>query len=143
MTDGYLLDVGVLIALYDPRHVHHRPVRSWFADISVWATTPVTEAAFVRLLTNPAVMGESLTPLDALAALSAVRHAPGHRYLVDDSSLALPHIDLSPLAGHRQVTDFHLLNLSVQAGLRFATIDARFARALSAEDRAWVSVVPV
>ncbi|MGB4779092.1 TA system VapC family ribonuclease toxin [Microbacterium sp.] len=143
MTEGYLLDVGLLLALYDPRHVHHGSARSWFESIHTWATTPVTESSFVRLLSNPTVMGEVVAPADAIAALDAIRHAPGHRFLVDDSSLAHPHITLTSLMGFRQVTDFHLLNLAVRAGLSLATFDARFARALTEEDRAHLTLVPV
>lgn len=137
-----LLDVGVLLALYDPRHVHHDAAREWFATVETWATTPLTESAFVRLLSNPVVMAEDIPPLDAVAALDAVRHAPGHRFLTDDSSLAHPHVDLRSLVGHRQVTDFHLLNLAVRVGLRFATFDGRFARALAEDDRRHVVLVP-
>lgn len=143
MTEGYLLDVGVLLALYDPRHVHHASARAWFDSVEVWATTPLTEAAFVRLLSNPTVMGEEIAPVDAIAALDAIRHAPGHRFLVDDSSLAHPHVTLTSLVGFRQVTDFHLLNLATRAVMMFATLDARFARSLTEEDRRQVTVVPV
>lgn len=143
MTEAHLLDVGVLLALYDPRHVHHAASRAWFDTVDAWATTPLTEAAFVRLLSNPVVMGEQVSPVDAVAALDAVRHAPRHRFLADDSSLAHPHVSLTSLAGFRQVTDFHLLNLAVRAGLRFATFDARFVRALADDARAYVTLVPV
>ncbi|PZU49785.1 MAG: VapC toxin family PIN domain ribonuclease [Microbacterium sp.] len=143
MTEGYLLDVGVLLALYDPRHVHHGSARNWFESAEVWATTPTTESAFVRLLCNPTVMGEDVPPAQALAALDAIRRAPEHRFLIDDSSLAHPHITLTSLMGFRQVTDFHLLNLAVRAGLSFATFDARFARSLTEQDRRHVTIVPV
>lgn len=143
MSSAYLLDVNVLLALYDPRHVHHSAARTWFERVDAWATSPVTETAFVRLLSNPAVMGEEVTPREAIAALDAVRHAPGHRFLVDDSSLAHAHIDLGALVGHRQVADFHLINLAVRAGARFATFDAQLVAALSPEDRASVTLIPV
>ena len=143
MSDVHLLDVDVLIALYDPRHVHHSAARIWFERVDAWATTPVTETAFVRLLSNPVVMGEEVTPREAIAALDAVRHAPGHRFLTDDSSLAHAHIDLGALVGHRQVTDFHLVDLAARAGIRFATFDARLVAALSPDDRASVTLIPV
>lgn len=141
MSEGYLLDAGVLLALYDPRHIHHAGARLWFAGIDTWATTPLTEAAFIRLVSNPRVSGEDVPPREAIAALDAIRHSPGHRFLVDDSSLAHPHIDVDSLVGCRQVTDFHLLNLAVRAGLRFATFDVRFIRSLSPGDREHVVAV--
>ncbi|MFT4052024.1 MAG: hypothetical protein QM677_07225 [Microbacterium sp.] len=143
MSDGYLLDVNVLLALYDPRHVHHHRARNWFSAVEVWATTPMTETAFVRLLSNPAVSGEETPPVEAIAALNTIRHAPGHRFVLDDSSLAHPHLDLGSLVGFRQVTDFHLLNLAVRAGLHLATFDARLRLALSPDDREHVTLIPV
>lgn len=143
MSDGFLLDVNVMLALYDPRHVHHGSARAWFENVSTWATTPLTESAFVRLVSDPAVSGEVVSPSEAIDALDAIRHAPGHRFLVDDSSLAHPHIGLGALVGHRQVTDFHLVNLAFRAGLQFATFDGRLALALDPSDRAAVLLIPV
>ena len=39
-----LLDVNVLIALLDRRHVHHEPAHGWFATAQAdgWATCPLT-----------------------------------------------------------------------------------------------------
>ena len=50
-----LLDVNVLIALMDPRHVHHEQAHSWFAGSapSAWATCPITENAVLRILGHP------------------------------------------------------------------------------------------
>lgn len=142
MPDGHLLDANVLLALYDPRHVHHASARSWFEDVDLWATTPLTEAAFVRLVSNALVAGEHISPREAMDALRAIRRSPGHRFLVDDSSLAHPHFNLDALMGYRQVTDFHLVNLAIRADLRFATFDARLVRSLEAADRRYVTIIP-
>jgi predicted nucleic acid-binding protein len=54
-----LLDVNLLIALFDPAHVHHEAAHGWFArnGKDCWATCPLTENAFVRILSNPAYPG--------------------------------------------------------------------------------------
>lgn len=143
MTSTYLLDANVLLALYDPRHVHHVGARRWFEGVDEWATTPITEAAFVRLVGDPAVSGAGASPREAIVALDAIRHAPGHRFLIDDSSLGRSHIDLGSLISVRQVTDFHLLNLAVRAGLIFATFDARFTRSLAPDDRPFAALILV
>ena len=51
-----LLDVNVLIALFDQEHVHHELSHDWFSDNrrDGWATCPVTENGFLRVLSNPA-----------------------------------------------------------------------------------------
>ena len=56
MSRVALLDVNVLVALFEPEHIHHETAHDWFADESShgWATCPVTENGFVRVLANPA-----------------------------------------------------------------------------------------
>src|SRR5205807_1947335 len=51
-----LLDVNVLVALFDPDHVHHEPAHRWFAEQrgTGWATCPLTENGLLRVLTHPA-----------------------------------------------------------------------------------------
>ena len=56
MSQVALLDVNLLVALFDPDHIHHDLAHDWFEDHhrSGWATCPVTENGFVRVLANPA-----------------------------------------------------------------------------------------
>ena len=141
MTDRpFLLDVNLLLALFDPRHVHHRAAHGWFDDVAAFATTPLTETAFVRLVSNPEVGGES--PATALGALREIRGLPGHAFVPDDASLADSAIALHALVGHRQVTDFHLVELATRHEMTVATFDARLRRSLTAPDRRHVLVVP-
>ncbi len=62
MTDKAtaLLDVNVLVALADPRHVHHEAARQWFEGEDAFATTPLTEVAFVRLMSHPLIDSKSM-----------------------------------------------------------------------------------
>ncbi|MFT4164173.1 MAG: PIN domain-containing protein [Microlunatus sp.] len=138
----YLLDANVLIALANSNHVHHASAHRWFASIDRWATTPITEAAFVRLQSNPVVTGSEISCASALGALAAMRQHPGHVFLGDESSLANPSINLTSLVGFRQVTDFHLVNLCAAQGGVLATFDAKIRNALAAADRRLVEVVP-
>jgi predicted nucleic acid-binding protein len=50
-----LLDVNVLVAFFDPDHVHHDLAHDWFAGQrrSGWATCAITESGFVRVISNP------------------------------------------------------------------------------------------
>ena len=45
-----LLDINVLVALFDADHVHHDFAHDWFIDHHErgWATCPVTENGFIR-----------------------------------------------------------------------------------------------
>jgi predicted nucleic acid-binding protein len=51
----FLLDVNALIALFDSAHVHYSAAHRWFEDEGKkgWRTCPVTENAFLRILSNP------------------------------------------------------------------------------------------
>ena len=138
----YLLDVNVLIALAWPNHLHHARAQVWWAGVERWATTPVTESAFVRLSVNPAVVGRGVTVAEALALLRAVRSTPGHVFIPDESSLVSARVDLSRVATSRQITDAHLVNVAAGAGAVLATLDAEIVELLAPADRALVALVP-
>jgi len=48
----YLLDVNLLVALFDRRHLNHEAAHDWFArrGIDSWATCPITENGFLRVI---------------------------------------------------------------------------------------------
>lgn len=119
-----LLDINVLVALAWDSHVHHVPAREWFvANASQgWATCPITESGFVRVSANPKVLPHPISATDARRVLAALRAAPVHRFLTDDVSLADD--DVPTIAGHRQVTDVHLLTLARRSGVRLVTFDS-------------------
>lgn len=138
----YLLDVNVLIALSVPTHQHHLPAVEWFDEADFeWATTPLTEAGYVRLMTNPKVVGFSVSVPQAIEGLSELRDEAGFRFLPDGTSLAESAIDLGPLAGTKQVTDFHLVNLAARSDMRLATFDGSLLRSLAEADRGHVYVI--
>lgn len=142
-TEPHLLDLNVLIALAWPQHVHHARAHAWFGAITgPWMTTPITEAGFVRLSTNPAVVTERVTMPTALGMLVAMRSVPGHVFLPDSSTLAIPAVALDAVATSRQVTDAHLVNLAASSGALLATLDRGIQRMLAPADRAHVVMLP-
>jgi uncharacterized protein len=123
---GFLLDVNVLIAMAWPTHRDHQKVHEWLARHARdgWATCPLTQTSFVRILSNPAFSANALAPTDALTLLQANLAHPAHRFWADEVSL----IDsLKPfvqkLAGHRKVTDAYLLGLAIHKRGKLATMD--------------------
>ncbi|HTQ69561.1 MAG TPA: TA system VapC family ribonuclease toxin [Solirubrobacteraceae bacterium] len=119
-----LLDVNALVALAWDSHVHHARMRAWFAanGPAGWATCPLTESGFVRVSSNPKVLPSAIGVAAAREVLSGLRAAPGHRFLVDDVSLSDD--DVPVIAGHRQVTDAHLLTLARRRNVHLVTFDA-------------------
>ena len=132
MKAGFLLDVNILIAMAWPTHRAHEKVQEWLSHHARegWATCPLTQTAFVGILSNPAFSPHALSPGDALALLRANLGHPGHRFWVDELSFIQALEPLTPrLAGHQQVTDAYLLGLAMHKKGTLATMD-RAVRAL-------------
>lgn len=138
-----LLDINVLLALVNARHVHHQQAHAAFARTeSGWATTPVTETGFVRLMLTPAVTGLELSAADVLGALNSIRSHPGWHWLPDDVSPTDDHITMQVLGGRRQVTDLHLVALAARHNAKLWTFDAALPRILTPTDREHVHLLP-
>ena len=122
-----LLDVNALVALAWDSHVHHARVRAWFAanGRAGWATCPITESGFVRVSSNPKVLPSPIGVASARAVLASLRTAGTHRFLADDVSIT--DTDFPDIAGHRQVTDAHLLTLARRRAVPLVTFDAGLA----------------
>ena len=127
-------DVNVLVALTNATHVFHVESHRWLAATQRYATTPVTECGLVRMLLNPVVVGQTVTSQQALEILARIRADPRAEFIPDDSTLASPRVDLIGLGGHKQVTDWHLLNLAASHDAQIVTFDRRIARATVAPD---------
>ena len=122
----HVLDVNVLVALFDPDHVHHEVAHDWFAAHRTegWATCPATENGFVRVLSNPAYNG-TLTRLEAIVERLRMFCASGQHHFWQDavSVTDLAAIRPSYMRGHRQLTDVSLLALATRMGGRLTTFD--------------------
>jgi toxin-antitoxin system PIN domain toxin len=126
VKNGFLLDVNVLIAMAWPTHQAHEKVQEWLARHARegWATCPLTQTSFVRILSNPAFSPNALTPGDALTLLQTNVAHPAHRFWADDVSLEEALEPLTHrLAGHQQVTDAYLLGLTIEKKGKFVTLD--------------------
>jgi uncharacterized protein len=119
-----LLDVNVLVALFDATHVHHEAAHDWFADARTdgWATCAITENGFVRVLSHPTSGVTERTPaiLESLRTFCASGH---HVFWPDRVSLRESLFELSVAQGHRQLTDIYLLGLATAMGGVLATFD--------------------
>jgi uncharacterized protein len=145
-VSGYLLDVNVLIALSWPQHIHHARVQRWFAGHfrHGWATCPFTQAAFVRLLSNPSFTPDCLTVGDAIKLLGENLTHSAHRFWADDLTLGDA---IEPfrnrLVGHQQVMDAYLLGLALRKKGNLATLDSAILTLLpeASPDRSRVEVI--
>ena len=86
-----LLDVNVLLALFDVHHLRHHRALAWWTDNrqSGWASCPLTQNGFVRVISG-ARYPRRLNFVDALALLQAQIAVPDHVFWPDDISLTDP-----------------------------------------------------
>ena len=127
-----LLDVSVLVALFDDGHVGHEAAHDWFTDNGAlgWATCPITESGIMRVLGNPSYATGFTPILEIAARLDAFCAATDHHFWPDDVSFRnRTRFHLDGVRGYRQLTDVYLLGLAVQHGGRFVTLDQRVSLA--------------
>ena len=123
----YLLDINVLVALFDAAHVHHEPAHRWFGatGMASWATCPITENGLVRVLSNPAYPTVSTSPAEVANRLRVFCTHSGHVFWPDTVTLADATLfDLSRLGGHQQITDLYLAGLAYRNDGSLATFDS-------------------
>lgn len=122
-----LLDINVLIALCDPNHIDHQRVTTWFqkTGAKAWASCPITENGFVRILSNPHYPGLSGSVTAAAHLLQKLREHKGHSFWPDDYSIVDGDIDLNKATGNRQLTDLYLLGLAAKRKCKFSSLDTR------------------
>jgi len=130
---AFLLDANLLVALmWAPQEAHSR-VQDWFSRNARqgWATCPFTQAAFIRIVSNPAFSPNSVTVREAAKILDANLNNPYHRFWADEISFGEAIKTLGGhLRGHPQVTDAYLLGLVIHNKGRLATLDRSIASLL-------------
>ena len=124
MSVPALLDVNVLVALFDAHHIHHDEAHEWFAAHRAlgWATCPITESGFVRVVSSGLYGASGERASTAVERLRAFCASGDHQFWRDALSLQDEIFDLSR-ANSRQLTDVYLLGLAVNRKGRLATFD--------------------
>jgi toxin-antitoxin system PIN domain toxin len=120
-----LLDINVLLALFDSGHLFHRRALGWWSGNKAdgWASCPLTENGYLRIVSQ-ASYPRPAKLADAAVQLRAWALPPLHEFWPDDVSIldgAL--IDYSRLLSPKRITDVYLLALAVKHGGRFVTLD--------------------
>ena len=133
-----ILDVNVWLAAAWARHVHHPLAKRWLdAEDDELAFCRVTEMAFLRLLTNPAVRGDdALTRRQAWDLLQTLQADPRVKFLPEPRGLAPLWIAFSKrddrshllwtddyLAAFAQAAEAELVTLDAQLRTRYPSVD--------------------
>jgi toxin-antitoxin system PIN domain toxin len=121
-----LLDVNVLVALFDPAHQHHESAHRWLGRNAKrgWATSQITVSGCVRVLSNPKYPTVDATPSEVIEHLRIFCSLPHHEFWGEGYSL----IDTSlfriqAITGHQMLTDVCLLGLAVRRHGKLVTFD--------------------
>lgn len=117
----FLLDINILIALADPDHEHHGKAETFFLanHNQGWATCPITENGFVRIISsNSYPRGVESTDVACTILRQLCAHE-GHRFWPDDLSLR----SASALPTSKHLTDHYLLSLAMHRQGRLVTLD--------------------
>ncbi len=128
-----LLDANVWLALAAEAHTHHERAKAYWQTeaAAVAAFCRVTELAFLRHLTNRAIMGaQVLAPSEAWKKLTQFLALPEVQRLAEPTALdeqLAKYCDLGRTSPNLW-TDAYLAAFAKSGGLRLVTFDCGFAR---------------
>lgn len=125
-----LLDVGAWLAATWSGHVHHERVASWFDKQagSLWLCR-VTQMSLLRLLTNPAVLGDDVLTRDhAWRVLDQLRGDDRVQWAGEPTQIeqAWRAISARDDNSHKLWTDDYLAAFAQAADLTMVTLDSGF-----------------
>jgi toxin-antitoxin system PIN domain toxin len=121
-----LFDTNLLNALGDRPHQHHEAAVKFLRKTQAdgWATCPLTENAFLRIVGHPNYSKGPGDPNIARIILQGLTAQPGHEFWPD--SISLPDLHAFPeIPSSKHLTDYYLLALAIENGASLATFDRR------------------
>ena len=126
----WLLDVNVLLSLADPYKETYEAAHRWARQHGgqVWASCPLTENGFIRILCQRGYPGGPFTPTFAIEILERLKKMTfwHHRVFPDSFSLADPAVVHSDrIAGPSQLTDIYLVALAMRNNASLVTFDTK------------------
>jgi len=125
----WLLDVNVLLGWLWPAHETHKAASSWMHTHrqEPWATCPVTELGFLRIVTNPSFSPHAPAWAEAIGILRKYTEGSSKHFFWPDS-LTSSELDISlgtRIKGSSQITDAYLLALAIHHKGILVTFDYR------------------
>jgi len=132
----HLLDANALIALGWPAHEHHERMLAWFGQHARrgWATTAFTQAAFVRIISQPAFAGHSIGVAETSELL--LRNLAHRKHVFVALDFGIEEVlgrCTGGVVGHRQITDAYLLTAAARQQMKLLTFDSGVRQLLATE----------
>jgi toxin-antitoxin system PIN domain toxin len=131
-----LLDANALIALGWPAHEHHTAMQGWFKRYASegWATTVITQSAFVRIVSQPVFSGRVISVAQVAELLMRNTAHASHRLLAMDFGFEqVLGCCTGGLLGHRQIADAYLVATAARHDARLVTFDSGIRQLLATE----------
>jgi uncharacterized protein len=126
MSMRYLLDINVLIALMDPDHTFHQLAHQWWnQDDRPWASCPITENGFIRIMASTSYSKNSqLSVADVTTLLSVFTANTNHEFWSDHISLR-DEIEFqhATILSSKHLTDIYLLAIAAKKNATLVTFD--------------------
>ncbi len=132
----HLLDANALIALAWPAHQHHDVMRHWFDRHARhgWASTAFTQAAFMRIIAQPAFAGRNVGMAEIGELLLRNLAHRKHRFVPLDFGIEqVLGVCSGGVVGHRQITDAYLLTAAARQQMKLLTFDSGVRQLLATE----------
>ena len=102
--------------------------------VNGWATCAITQAGFIRVLSQPMVSKAAFTLQEWSLSLVRVLSHPAHRLLAPDFAFAdVMTCCTGGVVGHRQITDAYLLTAAMRAGMKLLTFDSGLGTLLASD----------
>jgi toxin-antitoxin system PIN domain toxin len=124
-----LLDINVIIALFDPDHSFHERAHGWWEihGKEGWASCPLTENGAIRIMSNPGYSRQlQFSPGELINQLHQFIDSTDHEFWEDSVSLRDKSRFASDLIhSSRHLTDLYLLGLAVAHQGRLVTFDSK------------------
>ena len=120
-----LLDINLLIALFDAAHVHHQAAHAWMTKNRSlgWATCPITQNGCIRVMSQPSYPGR-LPVAEIARRLGTAAAGPEHTFWPDSISLCdVSRFEPDRILTPRTLTDIYLLGLAKENAGRLVTFD--------------------
>ena len=127
-----LLDVNVLLALLDADHAFHQRAHAWWRrERPAWASCPLTENGFIRVMVSVNYSQTRKFTVGELAAqFRSFAESTAHSFWPDAISLGdHRHFCHAKILSSQQLTDVYLLGLAVENNGRLVTFDRHISLA--------------
>jgi uncharacterized protein len=137
ISKNFLLDVNCWLAAAAQRHVHHPKAKSWMDSADgQFVFCRVTQMGFLRLTTNPKVMGDDvLTPAEAWSTYEKLRSDSRVVFADEPAGLerAWRKLTEQPNFTRTRWTDSYLAAFADAGGHEVVTFDNDFHQLASVE----------